>query len=112
MSAPTPTNYSIYSIVGAYGIGLIPHGYYFVKMMANAKGAATNILYDDPLSLTLHSDQRQGKLTTPRPRENLTTLKEKVSDKVWTQLAKARGAHLNAMENLPLFAVAMVSRLA
>jgi hypothetical protein len=53
MSAPTPTNYSIYSIVGAYGIGLIPHGYYFVKMMANAKGAVTNILYDDPLSLPL-----------------------------------------------------------
>ncbi|CEN61801.1 hypothetical protein ASPCAL08449 [Aspergillus calidoustus] len=87
MSAPTPTNYSMYSIVGAYGIGLIPHGYYFVKMMANAKGLATNIL----------------------PRENLATLKGKVSDKVWTQLAKARGAHLNAMENLPLFAVAMLA---
>lgn len=42
------------------------------------------------------------------PRENLSSLKGKVSDKVWTQLAKARGAHLNAMENIPLFAVAMV----
>jgi hypothetical protein len=52
MSAPTPTNYSMYSIVGAYGIGLIPHGYYFVKMMTNAKGLATNILYDLPLPLS------------------------------------------------------------
>ncbi|KAL3465506.1 hypothetical protein BJX64DRAFT_285441 [Aspergillus heterothallicus] len=87
ISTPTPTNYSVHSIVAAYGIGLIPHGYYFVKMMANAKGLATNIL----------------------PRENLTTLKGKVSDKIWTRLAKARGAHLNAMENLPLFAVAMLA---
>ncbi|KAL4913415.1 hypothetical protein BDW62DRAFT_214212 [Aspergillus aurantiobrunneus] len=83
----TPTNYSVPSIVAAYGIGLIPHGYYFVTMMANANGLATNIL----------------------PRENLTNLKGKVTDKVWTQLAKARGAHLNAMENLPLFAVAMLA---
>ncbi|KAL2857136.1 hypothetical protein BJY01DRAFT_242529 [Aspergillus pseudoustus] len=84
---PTPTNYSVHSIVAAYGIGLIPHGYYFVKMMANAKGLATNIV----------------------PRENLTTLKGKVSDRVWMQLAKAHGAHLNAMENLPLFAIAMLA---
>ncbi|OJJ02408.1 hypothetical protein ASPVEDRAFT_193129 [Aspergillus versicolor CBS 583.65] len=87
MSAPTPTNYSVHSIVAAYGVGLIPHGYYFVKMMANANGMASNIL----------------------PRENLSSLKGKVTDKVWTQLAKARGAHLNAMENVPLFAVAMLA---
>ncbi|KAL2823666.1 hypothetical protein BDW59DRAFT_95530 [Aspergillus cavernicola] len=83
----SPTNYSVHSIVAAYGIGMIPHGYYFVKMMANAKGLATNIL----------------------PRENLSNLQGKVTNQVWTQLAKARGAHLNAMENLPLFAVAMLA---
>ncbi|OJJ59878.1 hypothetical protein ASPSYDRAFT_903118 [Aspergillus sydowii CBS 593.65] len=87
MTTPTPTNYSVHSIVAAYGVGLIPHGYYFVKMMANANGMASNIL----------------------PRENLSNLKGKVTDKVWTRLAKARGAHLNAMENVPLFAVAMLA---
>ncbi|KAI9375009.1 hypothetical protein BJX61DRAFT_218258 [Aspergillus egyptiacus] len=85
---PTPsTNYSIPSILAAYGLAMIPHGYYFVKMTANAKGLASNIL----------------------PRENLKTLKGRIPDKVWTQLARARGAHLNAMENLPLFAVAMIA---
>ena len=38
-------NYSIHSIIAAYGIGLAPHGYYFVKMMANSKGQASNTLY-------------------------------------------------------------------
>ncbi|KAL4929989.1 MAPEG family protein [Aspergillus undulatus] len=88
MSTPTtPPNYSIHSIIAAYGIGLIPHGYYFVKMMANANGLASNIL----------------------PRENLTTLKGKLPSKIWTSLARAHGAHMNAMENLPLFAVAMLA---
>ncbi|KAL4941164.1 hypothetical protein BDV06DRAFT_212896 [Aspergillus oleicola] len=86
MSSPTP-NYSIHSIVAAYGLGLVPHGYYLVKMMANFNGVASNIL----------------------PQENLTTLKAKLPAKVWTSLAKARGAHLNAMENLPLFAVVMLA---
>lgn len=38
-------NYSIHSIPAAYALGLAPHGYYLVKMMANAKGKASNILY-------------------------------------------------------------------
>lgn len=40
-----PNNYSIHSITAAYALGLAPHGYYFIKMMANAKGQASNILY-------------------------------------------------------------------
>ncbi|KAL4897380.1 hypothetical protein BDV59DRAFT_198762 [Aspergillus ambiguus] len=80
-------NYSIPSIAAAYGIGLVPHGYYYVKMMANANGMASNIL----------------------PRENLTNLKGHLPAQVWNKLAKARGAHLNAMEGLPLFAVAMLA---
>ncbi|KAL5341270.1 hypothetical protein BJX70DRAFT_395990 [Aspergillus crustosus] len=87
MSSSTPTNYSVQSIVAAYGLGLVPHGYYFVKMMANANGLASNII----------------------PRENLSTLNGKISSQIWASLAKARGAHLNAMENLPLFAVAMLA---
>jgi hypothetical protein len=39
------TNYSIHSIAAAYAVGLFPHGYYYVKMMANAKEHATNIVY-------------------------------------------------------------------
>ncbi|KAF9888137.1 hypothetical protein FE257_009273 [Aspergillus nanangensis] len=80
-------NYSIHSIAAAYGLGLIPHGYYYVKMMANAKGAASNLV----------------------PRENMTNLKSQLPAQVWNKLAKARGAHLNAMEGLPLFAVAMLA---
>lgn len=38
-------NYSIHSIIAAYGLGIAPHGYYIVKMMANAKGQSSNILY-------------------------------------------------------------------
>ncbi|KAL5002218.1 hypothetical protein BDV10DRAFT_158616 [Aspergillus recurvatus] len=87
MSTSPQANYSIHSIIAAYGIGLIPHGYYFVTMMANARGIASNIL----------------------PRENLSTLKSTLPSQIWTKLAKARGAHLNAMENLPLFAVAMLA---
>ncbi|CBF90339.1 hypothetical protein AN0032.2 [Aspergillus nidulans FGSC A4] len=87
MSTPSQPNYSIHSIIAAYGIGLIPHGYYFVTMMANARSQASNLL----------------------PRENLSTLKSSLPSQIWTKLAKARGAHLNAMENLPLFAVAMLA---
>ncbi|KAJ5763306.1 hypothetical protein N7533_001987 [Penicillium manginii] len=56
-------------------------------MMANAKGQSSNIL----------------------PRENLTNLKGKIPTQVWDKLARARGAHLNAMEGLPMFAVAMLA---
>ncbi|GFF32261.1 hypothetical protein IFM51744_03323 [Aspergillus udagawae] len=80
-------NYSIHSIAAAYAVGLFPHGYYYVKMMANAKEHATNIV----------------------PRENLSNLKGRLPAQIWQQLAKARGAHLNAMEGLPLFAAAMLA---
>ncbi|KAJ6000234.1 hypothetical protein N7481_000643 [Penicillium waksmanii] len=56
-------------------------------MMANAQGQSSNIL----------------------PRENLTNLKGKISTQVWDKLARARGAHLNAMEGLPMFAAAMLA---
>jgi hypothetical protein len=49
----TSNNYSIHSIAAAYGLGLVPHGYYYVKMMANANGMASNILWvDDSVSRT------------------------------------------------------------
>lgn len=44
-----------------------------------------------------------------RPRENLSNLKGKIPGQVWDKLARARGAHLNAMEGIPMFAAAMVS---
>jgi hypothetical protein len=37
-------NYSVHSIIAAYGLGIAPHSYYLVKMMANAKGQSSNIL--------------------------------------------------------------------
>ncbi|KAJ5222645.1 uncharacterized protein N7469_008885 [Penicillium citrinum] len=80
-------NYSIHSIIAAYGLGIAPHGYYLIKMMANANGQSSNIL----------------------PRENLTNLKGKISSQVWDKLARARGAHLNALEGIPMFAAAMLA---
>ncbi|KAJ5818084.1 hypothetical protein N7474_003675 [Penicillium riverlandense] len=80
-------NYSIHSIIAAYGLGIAPHGYYLVKMMANAKGQSSNIL----------------------PRENLSILKGRVPAQVWDKLARARGAHLNALEGIPMFAAAMLA---
>ncbi|OKP09854.1 hypothetical protein PENSUB_4778 [Penicillium subrubescens] len=80
-------NYSIHSIIAAYGLGITPHGYYIVKMMANAKGQSSNIL----------------------PRENLSNLKGRIPGQVWDKLARARGAHLNALEGVPMFAAAMAS---
>ncbi|KAJ5177065.1 uncharacterized protein N7482_002942 [Penicillium canariense] len=80
-------NYSIHSIIAAYGLGIAPHGYYLVKMMANSKGQSSNIL----------------------PRENLSNLKGCIPGQVWDKLARARGAHLNAMEGVPMFAAAMLA---
>ncbi|KAK1140298.1 hypothetical protein N8T08_010501 [Aspergillus melleus] len=58
-------------------------------MMANAKGQASNILSS--------------------PRENLAKLKCNIPAAVWDKLVGARGAHLNAMEGLPMFAAAMIA---
>jgi hypothetical protein len=46
-------NYSLHSVAAAYALGLAPHGYYFIKMMANAKGQASNILYVVALTTTI-----------------------------------------------------------
>ncbi|KAJ5626238.1 hypothetical protein N7510_002547 [Penicillium lagena] len=80
-------NYSIHSIIAAYGLGIAPHGYYLVKMMANAKGQSSNML----------------------PRENLSILKGRIPAQVWDKLARARGSHLNALEGIPMFAAAMLA---
>lgn len=39
----------------------------------------------------------------------MSNLKGKIPGQVWDKLARARGAHLNAMEGIPMFAAAMVS---
>lgn len=107
----TTYNYSIPSIIAAYGIGLAPHGYYFVKMMANAKGQASNILsvYLCPYRCSIpRSDCQLHPSRLSRPRENLTNLKGNVPAQVWHKLARAHAAHLNALEGLPMFAAAMV----
>ncbi|PLN86688.1 hypothetical protein BDW42DRAFT_189954 [Aspergillus taichungensis] len=83
----TTYNYSIPSIAAVYGIGLLPHGYYLIKMMTNAKGQSSNIL----------------------PRQNLSDLKGRIAADAWNKLARARGAHLNALEGVPMFAAAMLA---
>ncbi|KAJ5780784.1 hypothetical protein N7457_005944 [Penicillium paradoxum] len=75
-------NYSIHSIIAAYGLAIAPHGYYVVKMMANAKGQSSNIM-----RVLSNSFPR-----VYRPRENLSSLKGHIPAQVWDKLARARGA--------------------
>ncbi|KAJ5223495.1 hypothetical protein N7468_008037 [Penicillium chermesinum] len=79
-----PKNRSIQAVLAAYGLALAPHGYYVVKTMAHDPGVTSNIL----------------------PRDNLSALKGKIPAGVWDKLARARGAHMNAMEGFPFFAAA------
>jgi uncharacterized MAPEG superfamily protein len=81
-----PRNLAFPSIAAAWALNLVPHGYYFVKMMAASNYSATNIT----------------------PRTNLDTLKTRLPAATLNTLARARGAHLNAIEGFPLFAACMV----
>ena len=81
-----PRNLAFPSIAAAWALNLIPHGYYFVKMMSASNYSATNVT----------------------PRTNLDTLKTRLPAATWNTLARARGAHLNTIEGFPLFAACMV----
>jgi uncharacterized MAPEG superfamily protein len=81
-----PRNLAFPSIAAAWALNLVPHGYYFVKMMSASNYSATNAT----------------------PRTNLDTLKTRLPAATWNTLARARGAHLNAIEGFPLFAACMV----
>ncbi|WEW59022.1 hypothetical protein PRK78_004490 [Emydomyces testavorans] len=80
-------NWTYHSIAAAYGLSILPHGYYFMKMMQATNWKTSNLT----------------------PRENLNTLRGKISTDVWNKLCRARGAHLNALEGFPLFAAAMIA---
>jgi uncharacterized MAPEG superfamily protein len=81
-----PRNLAFPSIAAAWALNLVPHGYYFVKMMSASNYSATNIT----------------------PRTNLDTLKARLPAATRKTLGRARGAHLNAIEGFPLFAACMV----
>lgn len=83
-----PKNLALPSIAAAWALNLAPHGYYFVKMMSASNWTATNVT----------------------PRTNLDTLKTRLPAATWSTLARARGAHMNAIEGFPLFAACMVRR--
>lgn len=76
------------SLPAAYLLALEPHYYGWIRGMIASGYQATNVL----------------------PRTNLEILKSKIPETTWKHLARARGAHLNAMEGFPLFAGAMVSK--
>lgn len=80
-----PKNLALPSIAAAWALNLVPHAYYFVKLMSASNYTATNIT----------------------PRTNLDTLKTRLPTETWRALARARGAHLNALEGFPLFAACM-----
>ncbi|TPX21150.1 hypothetical protein DIZ76_015104 [Coccidioides immitis] len=83
----TSNNWTYHSIVGAYALGILPHGYYYWKMMRATNWKTSNLM----------------------PRENLNSLRDKIPADIWARLCRARGAHLNAFESLPLFAAAMIA---
>ncbi|KAK3686489.1 hypothetical protein LTR37_019774 [Vermiconidia calcicola] len=85
--ASQPYNYSIHAIPAAFMFGIVPHGYYLVRLMV-----ATN-----------------NQISTAMPRTNLDTWKGKLSSGLWNHLARARGAHLNSLEVFPLFAASMIA---
>ncbi|OJD17623.1 hypothetical protein AJ78_02273 [Emergomyces pasteurianus Ep9510] len=78
-------NWSFHSIAGAYMLGLVPHGYYVLKLAS--VGQISNIL----------------------PRDHFSSLKARLPAETWSKLCRSRSAHLNALEGLPLFAAAMVA---
>ncbi|EEH36429.1 hypothetical protein PAAG_06847 [Paracoccidioides lutzii Pb01] len=78
-------NWSIHSIAGAFMVGLVPHGYYVLKLASI------------------------GKLSNILPRDHFSSLKGRIPTETWSKLCRAQGAHLNAMEGLPLFAAAMIA---
>ncbi|KAK2743905.1 hypothetical protein FQN57_004528 [Myotisia sp. PD_48] len=80
-------NWTYHAIAGAYAVGLAPSVYKFVGLFRASKGKYTNLM----------------------PRENLDALRSSIPEKTWTRLFRAQCAHLNAMETLPLFAVAMIA---
>ncbi|OAX78722.1 hypothetical protein ACJ72_06967 [Emergomyces africanus] len=78
-------NWSFHSIAGAYMLGLVPHGYYVLKLASI--GQISNVL----------------------PRDHFSSLKGRLPAETWNKLCRAHSAHLNALEGLPLFAAAMVA---
>ncbi|EEH10909.1 conserved hypothetical protein [Histoplasma capsulatum G186AR] len=81
----SPNNWSLHSIAGAYMLGLVPHGYYVLKL----------------------ASMRQ--ISNVSPRDHFTSLKARLPADTWNKLSRARSAHLNALESLPLFAAAMIA---
>ncbi|TKA26778.1 hypothetical protein B0A50_04224 [Salinomyces thailandicus] len=71
----------------AFGLGLVPHLFYTGRLMLASK----------------------GQMSIAHPRNNLENWKGKLPTAVWSQLSRARGAHLNSMEVFPLFAAAVVA---
>jgi hypothetical protein len=61
-------NYSLHSIAGAYALGLAPHGYYLIKMMANAKGQASNIMCVVALAMTIRERNANSRISTDHER--------------------------------------------
>jgi hypothetical protein len=97
-----PVEYSLAAVPAAYGLGLAPHVYYLGRMMFASGFAWSNVSYVIGV-VGLHE-----LMSTCSPRQNWDALKAKVPADVYNRCLRARGAHLNAMETFPLFAVAMV----
>ncbi|KLJ07862.1 hypothetical protein EMPG_16644 [Blastomyces silverae] len=78
-------NWSFHSIAGAYVLGLVPHGYYVLKLASIRQ--ISNVM----------------------PRDHFSSLKGNIPADTWNKLCRAHSAHLNALESLPLFAAAMIA---
>jgi hypothetical protein len=103
-SVPTTANYALPSIAAAYGLALAPYYYGLCRMGIATKGRGWDLSMFVP-HLHLHLPVSYNEC---RPRTNEARLAPSVSKSVLEACQRARWAHVNALENFPLFAAAMV----
>ena len=81
-------NYSFFAIAAFYVLGLVPHAYAGSQAVAARNGKMNN-----------HN---------PRGQANMEEIKKTVPKETWQRIERSKAAHQNSLENLPLFATAVI----
>ena len=45
-TAPNPTNWSLQAVPAAFALGLVPHSYYLIRLMAATKNQMSTAMYN------------------------------------------------------------------
>ena len=81
-------NYSFFAIPVFYILGMVPHAYANAQIVSARNGKYNN-----------HN---------PRGQANLEDIKKTVPKETWQCFERSKAAHQNSIENLPLFAAAII----